>query len=54
MNPTLKQLTDHLINDEGWTQEEVDQLTGYYFRLINKDGTTEVDHDMWDALASSF
>lgn len=54
MNPTTAQLTAYLINDNGWTAEEVDQLLGYYFRNVNADGTTTLTRDQWSILAMGF
>ncbi|AUX82642.1 hypothetical protein PBI_MARTIN_57 [Microbacterium phage Martin] len=52
--PTLEELRKYLMDDNGWTQEEFDQFTGYYFRGINADGTTSLSRDQWSFLAMGF
>ncbi|QIN93852.1 hypothetical protein SEA_ALAKAZAM_30 [Microbacterium phage Alakazam] len=54
MNPTAAQVRSYLVNDNGWTDEEVDQLFGYYFRHINEDGTTGLTRDQWTELSAGF
>lgn len=53
-HPTAEQVRKYLMDDNGWTQEEWDQFSGYYFREINADGTTGLTFDAWTRLASDF
>lgn len=52
--PTIAEVRRYLMEDNGWTAEEVDQLEGYYFRNINADGTTNLTRDQWTELAQNF
>lgn len=52
--PTEAQIYTYLVDENGWTEEEVHQLLGYYFRHINEDGTTDLTFDQWTELASNF
>lgn len=53
-NPTFTEVKTYLINENGWTEEEVNQLAGYYFRNINEDDSTTLSRDEWTRLASQF
>ncbi|QKN87810.1 hypothetical protein NEBULOUS_49 [Microbacterium phage Nebulous] len=52
--PTEAQVRSYLVDENGWTEEEWEQFSGYYFRHINADGTTNLTRDQWTELASSF
>jgi hypothetical protein len=52
--PTIDEVRRYLMDDNGWTSEEVDQLEGYYFRHINQDGSTNLTRDQWTELAQKF
>ncbi|QDP44108.1 hypothetical protein SEA_JENOS_58 [Microbacterium phage Jenos] len=53
-HPTAEQVRKYLMDDNGWTEEEWHQFSGYYFREINADGTTGLTFDAWTRLASDF
>jgi hypothetical protein len=53
-NPTEEQVRKYLMEDNGWTEEEWHQFSGYYFRNINPDGTTTLTRDQWTRLAEEF
>lgn len=52
--PTAEQVRKYLMEDNGWTEEEWHQLSGYYHWEINADGTTNLTFDAWTRLASDF
>ncbi|QKY80292.1 hypothetical protein SEA_LEAFUS_55 [Microbacterium phage Leafus] len=51
--PTIEQVRAYL-RSNGWSDEELAQFEGYYFRAINADGTTGLTRDQWTFLASGF
>ncbi|QOI67044.1 hypothetical protein SEA_MAELINDA_56 [Microbacterium phage MaeLinda] len=53
--PTLEELRKYLMDDNGWSEEEWHQFSGYYFRAIDPvAGTTSLSRDQWSFLAMGF
>lgn len=52
-NPTTTEVRAFLKSND-WTDEEVDNLFGYHFRMVNQDGTTTISRDQWTRLAEDF
>ena len=53
-NPTYRQVREYLIEDNGWTEEEWDQFSGYYFREFDGFAATRLTWDQWTRLAQEF
>lgn len=51
MNPTVSDLKSHLVEGNGWTEEEFTAFAAANDDKITRDGNTSVDHDQWEYLA---
>lgn len=50
-NPTIASLREHFVADNGWTELELQDMLDRYPQHVNADGTTNISHDEWEALA---
>jgi hypothetical protein len=46
--PSIEELRKYMMDDNGWTEEEWHQFSGYYFRDMDPvAGTTSLTRDQW-------